>query len=222
MCGFDAEGYLRRSEGYSPEPIRDAVWSLVANQVAGVVLDAGSGGGGWIRRLQKLSSISRIISVDIVPKGAEQLSGVEFHQKDLSSSALPVDDGELDWIFALEVIEHLANPRHFCSEAARALKPGGSLVLSTPCNDSVRSKLSFLFRGYFPAFNEVDYRESGHITPIFELDLERMATEAGFSSVHFFYPLPGLIPKLTVRWQRVLPFLKGRLWSDTLISILHR
>jgi SAM-dependent methyltransferase len=222
LIGFDAQTYAGREKGHSSAPIRDAVWQLVGNEVSGTVLDAGSGEGGWIKRLQQSQTIGRIISVDLVDSGAKQIEGVEFHLGDLSRSSLPCEESELDWIFALEVLEHLANPRHFAMESHRVLKKGAKLVATTPCNDSLTAKLSFLVRGYFPAFCEHDYQVAGHITPLTELDLQRMAKEFRYSSIRFFYPLPGRLPRLALPWQKLFPFLQGKLWSDSLIAVFTK
>jgi hypothetical protein len=61
LVTYNAEAY-RQHENYSPEPIRDALWNLFGSKVYGTVLDAGSGSGGWIKRLQAQSSIDKIIS----------------------------------------------------------------------------------------------------------------------------------------------------------------
>lgn len=220
--GYSVDAYQNRTEGYSPEPIRDAVWRMVEHQLEGIVLDAGSGEGGWIRRLMLNPAINKITSVDIVDDGASRIEGVEFHLGDLSRDRLPCDSHTVDWIFALEVIEHLANPRHFIAEASRSLKDGGKLFLTTPCNDSMTARLSFLFRGYFPAFCEHDYRLSGHITPITEIDVKRMATEAGFGTIETYYPLPGRIPKSYIHWQKFFPGLRGKLWSDSLFVLMRK
>lgn len=221
--GPEAEAYKIRPAGLSPEPIRDALWALVESSLSGAVLDAGSGGGGWLRRvLKKSEKLSRVASVDIVNAGAGDMPGVEFHLSDLSRDPLPFGDATFDWVFALEVIEHLANPRHFTAEVARVLKPGGQLLLTTPSNDCMTSRLSLLVRGYYPAFNERDYRESGHITPVLEIDLRRMALESGYHETEFLYPLEGRLPMMGVTWQRFLPALRGKLWSDTLFCRMTR
>ena len=223
VMGYDAKAYSQRQEGYSPDPIRQAAWGLVKGEIGGQILDAGSGGGGWLTYLQQNGAhFDRIISTDIFDYGVSQLPGVEFHLLDLSYAQLPCDDGQLDWISALEVIEHLANPRNFVREAARGLKKGGRLLISTPSNDCLRAKLYFLFKNHFPAFRDHDYRLAGHITPILELDLIRMAQETGFEKAEFFYPLSGRIPKTTVEWASVFPFLKGRAYADTMFAILTR
>lgn len=208
-------------KGYSPDPIRDAVWQLVGSKLRGNMLDAGCGEGGWTRRLLSANP-SRMICVDVSDDRTTQLPQVEFHFADLSYDRLPLSDGELDWTFALEVLEHLSNPRHFIKEAARCLKPDGKLVITTPSNDSLTARLSFLFRGYFPAFSQQSYEGTGHITPITEIDLKRMAHEAGFSKTKCYYLLPGRVPKLSSNYQAAFPALTGKLWTDTLIAILTK
>jgi len=221
--GHDARAYAARDAGMSPDSMRDAVWALVESDLAGAVLDLGSGGGGWLRRLAtRRDRLSRVASVDLVDTGASKVPDVEFHLADLSTARLPFDDGAFDWVFCIEVIEHLANPRHLVAEAARCLKRGGTFVITTPSNDSIRSRLSLLTRGYYPAFNDRDYRVQGHITPILEIDLKRMANEVGFARAEFSYPDDGRLPMLAVTWQQLVPGMRGKLWSDTLVCRMTR
>lgn len=222
IVGCSADAYDRRDDGYSPDYIRNAVWELVEDDVQGCVLDVGSGSGGWIKCLKQSDLLTQLLSVDIVDDGASQIPGVEFHLADLSIEPLPCEKAQIDWIFSLEVVEHLANPRNFIHQASRVLRDDGKLVISTPNVDSLRSKLSFLFRGYFSAFCEHDYRITGHITPVSSIDLERMADEAGFRQVEFFYPPVGLVPMSRLQWQKVLPWLTGKNWSDTMIAIIKK
>lgn len=222
IVGIDQRAYEQRQEGISPENIRDVLWSLIGSEVQGSILDAGSGRGGWIRRLATSQKITSIHSVDIVDDGASKLPGVKFSLVDLSKDALPLKDNELDWVFAVEVLEHLANPRHFINEASRVLKNGGKLVISTPSNDSLRAKISFMLRGYFPAFCDHDYHGSGHITPVFMHDLKRISKEAHFKKVVFDHSVPGRLPKFSLEWQTIFPFLRGKQWSDVLIAIFTK
>lgn len=45
---------------------------------------------------------------------------------------LPFPDASFDKVVAFQVIEHLRDPAPFLNEAARVLKPGGRLLLTTP------------------------------------------------------------------------------------------
>jgi SAM-dependent methyltransferase len=47
-------------------------------------------------------------------------------------TALPIASGELDHLVFVDVLHHLASPLQFFLEAARALRPGGSVVCVEP------------------------------------------------------------------------------------------
>ena len=48
------------------------------------------------------------------------------------SSHLPVEEGSFDVVVAGEIIEHVPNPDLLLREIRRALRPGGTLIVSTP------------------------------------------------------------------------------------------
>ena len=48
------------------------------------------------------------------------------------NNGLPYDDNQYDLIWCSEVIEHLEQPSYVLSEMRRVLKPGGSLIITTP------------------------------------------------------------------------------------------
>jgi ArsR family transcriptional regulator len=79
--------------------------------------------------------VARVIAVD---RSGEMLQAARRRVRDLPSvevrrgelEALPVADAELDAATLLLVLHHLANPAAALAEAARALKPGGRLVIA--------------------------------------------------------------------------------------------
>jgi 2-polyprenyl-3-methyl-5-hydroxy-6-metoxy-1,4-benzoquinol methylase len=116
------------------------------------------------------------------------------------------------------VIEHLENPRQVAREWFRILKPGGTLILSTPNNESIRSLMALLVRGHYVAFLDSCY--PAHITALLRKDLVRILTEAGFSDVRFHFTDHGGLPKLpAVSWQQVSwGLLNGCRFSDNVIA----
>ncbi len=66
-----------------------------------------------------------LMTVNLDPNN-EQLKNKQY------SHRIPLDDSSLDFIFALEIIEHLTSPTHLFKEARRVLKPGGRILITTP------------------------------------------------------------------------------------------
>lgn len=212
------ENYQLRIAGLSPDHIREQVQLFSQNQWQGVALDIGTGAGGWARYLKNSQSFDKIICTDLLDVRDNDNRDLEFYQVDLANQKLPLPDNSVNCIFAIEVLEHIENPRFFMREIYRVLSPDGIFIMSTPSCDSLTAKISYFIRGYFPAFCEHDYVGSGHITPVTTLDFHRISKEVGFKEIEEEFSLPGRIPSLKIHWQTLLPFLKGRLWSDCFLA----
>ena len=89
------------------------------------VLNVGAGGDiqALVKEYAQKIGFS-VVSADIDP--ARNPDVVD----DITRSAFP--DGHFDAILIIEVLEHVTDPRRAAAEIQRLLKPGGSLVLSTP------------------------------------------------------------------------------------------
>lgn len=68
------------------------------------------------------------VGVDLAPQPGQP--GVSLVCAD--ARHLPFDTGAFDWIYALDVIEHVKDDGAFAAELARCVAPGGQLLLSTP------------------------------------------------------------------------------------------
>ncbi|MCD0449278.1 class I SAM-dependent methyltransferase [Actinocorallia sp. API 0066] len=73
------------------------------------------------------------------------------------TDALPVADGSVDVVFMSELIEHLVDTDAALEEIHRALKPGGTLLISTP-NLAAWFNRALLAVGVQPVFSEVSLR----------------------------------------------------------------
>ena len=55
-----------------------------------------------------------------------------WHDRQVSAEALPFDDATVGALVLFDVLHHLPAPRRFFAEAARALRPGGRIVMCEP------------------------------------------------------------------------------------------
>lgn len=86
---------------------------------AGLMMDEG------FKAFMRQDSDAELFTVNLDPTGSQ------FRAKGYSENA-PLPDASVDLVFALEIIEHLTAPFHLLAEAARLLKSGGHVVLTTP------------------------------------------------------------------------------------------
>ena len=122
-------------------------------------------------------------------------------------------------VICSEVIEHLENPRKTTRFLASILAPGGTLILTTPNQHSIRSILSLLIYGHFVSFRDSCY--PAHITALLRKDAERIFRESGLKLLTTNYTNDGRIPGMPhVTWQKLsLNCLRGRLFSDNILFV---
>jgi len=109
------------------------------------ILDAPCGAGALTTALRDRGY--EMSGADVDPAAAGRL-GDAFTAADLSQS-LPWADRFFDAALSVEGIEHLENRHAYLRELARVLRPGGTLVLTTPNIVSLRSRVRFRGSGFF-------------------------------------------------------------------------
>ena len=128
--------------------IRDRIdqhWNLderALRPLAGkTALDVGCGAGLLAEPLARMGA--KVTAVDAAPeliataKAHAEAAGLAIDYRAVGVEAL---DGRFDLVTAMEVVEHVADPRAFVVSLAARLAPGGLLILSTP-NRTAWSKL---------------------------------------------------------------------------------
>ena len=130
-------------------------------------------------------------------------------------------DNYAEAVCSIETIEHLENPRTLIREIVRITAPGGIIIVTTPNQLSLLSKLTLLFKNQFNAFQESPGCYPAHITALLEIDLIRIATECQLSDIQIHYTNYGRIPGSNKSWPNSLGF-KGRLFSDNVILLARK
>jgi 2-polyprenyl-3-methyl-5-hydroxy-6-metoxy-1,4-benzoquinol methylase len=211
----DLDVRARQSLGSSGTAIYRTVAALLRERSAGGVLaDIGCGGGNLWREVGP--SFSRCVGVDAVRYDGLPDS-VEFLAADLDRLPLPLGDGAADVVAAVEVVEHLENPRAFCRELARLTRPGGWVVVTTPNQLSMLSLLTLLLKQRFSAFQDPSY--PAHITALLEVDLRRIAAECALEAIEVRYTGEGRIPGTGGHYPAAVSAVVPRLLSDNVVLI---
>ena len=147
------------------------------------VLDIGAGQGALSVRLKELGA--RVSACDVVPEQFD-VPGVDFRAVSADGS-LPFDDASIDVAVAIEVLEHIDGHDRFFAEVSRILAPGGVIMFTTPNILSLKSRLRFLFTGFFYSFGPLEpfTRDpvSQHIAPFSVNRYEWMMSQHGLRLV---------------------------------------
>jgi len=210
------------SGGTSSQPIYVNFLRLVEElNLQGDCLDFGAGIGNLTQLIQSLGRFNSVTAADIMENPVGIDKSIKWITSDLNES-LSLPDQQFDVIFSSEVIEHLENPRGVSREWFRLLRPDGTLIFSTPNQESWRSLMALMLQGHFVDFGDTCY--PAHITALVRKDIERILSESGFAKPTFVFTDSGGIPKFPQwKWQSIsFGLLKGLRFSDNLIAIVRK
>ncbi len=200
-----------------------AIYQMVAealrsrNIQGGTFVDIGCGSGGLYPFLQ--DRCSQYVGVDLVRYDGFP-AGLEFHEANLDADEWELPPIEADVVVAVETIEHLENPRAFFRQLVRIAKPGGWVIVTTPKQVSLLSKLTLLLKNEFNAFRDSAY--PAHITALLEIDLRRIAQECKLTDVGTAFSLRGRLPGLSWHFPKFLSRWFSRSLSDNILAIGRR
>lgn len=97
------------------------------------VLDLGCGAGEFSAELLRAGVMPIAVDVarEALRRAQERVAGAELRLW-RDAEPLPLDDASVDAVWAGEVIEHVTDVAPWLSEVRRVLRPGGTLLLTTP------------------------------------------------------------------------------------------
>ena len=158
-----------------------------------VIIDLGCGDGSALAIAAEHNPAHRFAGIDWSGDALRQAqaAGLTVVRASVSGGSLPVADGAADVVIMSELIEHLVDPDGAVAEARRILRPGGSLLLSTP-NLAAWYNRGLLAFGIQPIFSEVSLHGvfgrpgrvvAGHLRLFTRRALTEFLTASGFCCV---------------------------------------
>lgn len=222
---FDVQERAQLSLGTSSEVIHRRVTQILLERLTEgsqepkdlQILDLGCGTGNLKRILDSYLGqhlIKRFVGFDSTRHPGTP-ADLELFEGDLDKGEIPFPNSMFDVVISIETIEHLENPRKFVREISRICKSGGCVILSTPNQHSLLSKMTFLLKNEFNAFRASSY--PAHITALLGIDLVRITTEAKLEKVKIDYSLQGRVPMTGFHFPRCLSRIFPRELSDNII-----
>lgn len=193
---LDAFKYLGFENAFRGDPaeIRRRLESYVPLFAgASDVVDIGCGRGEFLELLRRAGVSGRGVDINAAMVEETNARGLTAEIADALSFLAAQPDASLGGIFAAQVVEHLEPDylAHVLEEAARAIRPGGLLVLETINPTS------------WVAFFESYIRDLTHVRPLHPDTMQYLLRVSGFRDVRveFRSPVDPLAQLQKARWD---------------------
>ena len=128
-----AEAWDEMRAGFFSEEVREGALDAAGVRAGERALDLGAGTGFVTEAL--LGRGLEVVAVDESPEMLRQLTSRLGRRQGLQTrlgvaERLPLDDGEVDHVFANMVLHHVETPAVAIAEMARVLHPGGRVTIT--------------------------------------------------------------------------------------------
>jgi SAM-dependent methyltransferase len=167
--------------------------------IHGHVLDVGCGAGQVAKAVKRARPDLDVHACDVsrsaIATASASAEGVEFRLA--TAERLPFADGELDFVWIFDVLEHVEDPEQVLSEVARVLKPGGGFHIVLPLEGQPRTLYTLVGCG---TRWTAKVRHGGHIQ-VFSADRFRtMAASCGLPVMRTRWSYHGLLQVLDLAY----------------------
>ena len=163
-CGSNAspreqefyEEYARRFEDRPLERLRIAL--ALVPRTAAKLLDVGCAHGFTLSRVREILPDAELHGIDVHASVEDELGRLGFIGESCDASReIRYPRDTFDAVICTEVLEHVVDTDNLLAEIYRVLKPGGSLILSTP-NLAYAVNRLLLLCGVQPLYTETSLK----------------------------------------------------------------
>ena len=213
--------YIERSLQSNPERLEKQIAAVKRHtEIAGKrALDIGCGGGLFLATMQ--SQGAEVLGVELSDTRAHYSKtkhGFEVIKRTIEDDYWKQFHGSFDVVTLWDVIEHVNYPLATLRAAADLLKPGGVLLIDTPCRDAFYHRFGeftyWLTGGLYPTFLNAMYSSKpfGHKQILSLTEMKGLLEIAGLQVAELktfhelSFPYPFYLKKL-VRSETLVKFL---------------
>ena len=167
-----------------------------------IILDYGCGEGRYIPVVKNQFPEASIWGSDISDIGIEiaQKNYPNAHYIAMSDEKVNLPDQFCDFLISIEVLEHVGNVHKSVEEIGRLLKPGGLVLLTTPCANKYSlewfiNKFNSGLQPSFDGYGRFATDEPGHLRRLNDRHIRLLFSDVGieicqiYHRTHFFTTL---------------------------------
>ncbi len=178
------------------------------------VLEIGAGHGAFTKKLYDAGY--DISACDLFPE-IFYFDKIECKKADITQ-ALPYEDNSFDIVMAIEVLEHVHDHEVLFREVNRILKKGGLFLASTPNILSLKSRVRFLFSGFYYSFKPLEHERNDGLQHLASLTIDQ------YRNLGIRYQFPRMDVSFDKRQStsRYLGFLVPFIWLYCKIKKIDR
>ena len=173
VCHPGAPAWLNRYVADTQRRVFLRMLGETGNLAGASVLDVGCGTGRWSQQLRDHGA--KVLAIDISPEAIEanrqQIPGVEFRVADLAHLDMP--ESGFDLIVSVTVLQHLSfeEQRSASAALARALRPGGQMLVLENIRDRGPHVFSRPIAGWADLFRQSGLSAGNVVGYSFDLPL---------------------------------------------------
>ena len=200
--------YDTKDAGYFGHVRADIAPLLPAD--CGAVLELGCGGGGTLAWLKASGRARHTTGMELcaAPAAIARTRVDQLIEGDLTPGLATLPAAGFDLVLCLDVLEHLIDPWQAVRQAAQALRPGGSLIMSLP-NVRHHSVLWPLLKRGVWQYQDAGIMDRTHLRFFTRAGAIELLQQAGLELRDVMDV--GLAPtRRREAWKHLLPFLPGR------------